>query len=58
VAAGTVDCPEGFPIKGNADSMIYHTPASSSYKRTHPEICFATEEAAEAKGYRSSKSDA
>lgn len=52
------DCPDGYPIKGNASSLIYHTPASSSYTRTHPEICFATEEAAEAKGYRASKSEA
>jgi trigger factor len=36
VAEGTQDCPDGYPIKGNADSMIYHTPASSSYTRTHP----------------------
>src|SRR5439155_11710732 len=26
--------PEGFPIKGNADSMLYHVPDSPFYERT------------------------
>jgi hypothetical protein len=45
-------CPDGFPIKGNASSGIYHRPTDSSYQRTIPEVCFATEEAAIANGYR------
>jgi trigger factor len=49
---GSADCPEGYPVKGNGDSMIYHTPESSSYTRTIPEICFATAEDAVAKGFR------
>ncbi|MCC6705323.1 MAG: hypothetical protein IT334_10635, partial [Thermomicrobiales bacterium] len=53
---GEHDCPEGFPIKGNASSMIYHVPGSGSYERTIPEMCFATEEDAIAAGYRASKS--
>ncbi len=53
---GEAECVEGYPIKGNASSMIYHGPGSSSYDRTIPEMCFATEEAAEAAGYRASKS--
>jgi methylphosphotriester-DNA--protein-cysteine methyltransferase len=36
--------------------MIYHVPGSSSYERTIPEMCFATEEHAVAAGYRPSKS--
>ena len=43
--------PEGFPIKGNADSMLYHTPESRYYKQTKAEVWFATTEAAEAAGY-------
>lgn len=44
--------PEGFPIKGNADSMLYHVPESPFYDRTHAEVWFATTEAAEAAGFR------
>jgi hypothetical protein len=49
------DCPEGFPIKGNATSRIFHLPGQASYARTEPEVCFATEEVATAEGYRASK---
>jgi large subunit ribosomal protein L17 len=49
------DCPDGFPIKGNEKSHIYHMPGESSYQATIPEICFASEEAAEAMGYRPRK---
>lgn len=49
---GSADCPTGFPIKGNASSMIYHRPGTGSYERTVPELCFATDAAAEAAGYR------
>lgn len=44
--------PEGFPVKGNADSMLYHVPGSSHYDRTVPEVWFATPEAAEAAGFQ------
>ncbi len=49
---GTNVCPEAYPIKGNASSMIYHVPGRSTYDRTIPEFCFATIEAAEAVGFR------
>lgn len=49
---GTKDCPPGYPIKGNADSGIYHKPHQGSYDRTIPEYCFASPEAAEAAGFR------
>lgn len=48
-------CPSWAPIKGNANSMIYHVPGGSFYDRTNPEECFATESAAVAAGYRKSK---
>lgn len=44
--------PEGWTIKGNADSMIYHTPASHSYHATKAEVWFDTEERAVAAGFR------
>ena len=43
--------PEGYDIKGNAQSMLYHTPDSRYYKATKAEAWFATEEAAEAAGF-------
>jgi hypothetical protein len=52
---GTADCPDGFPIKGNAQSKIYHTVESRVYAQTIAEICFATPAAAEAAGYRPPK---
>lgn len=48
---GTTTCPSEFPIKGNASSMIYHTPESRVYAQTVAEICFASAEAAQAAGY-------
>jgi large subunit ribosomal protein L17 len=43
--------PDGFPIKGNEDSMLYHVPGSAFYDRTEAEVWFATAEAAEAAGF-------
>lgn len=48
-------CPAHAPIKGNANSMIYHLPGQRFYNRTIPEDCFATEADARAAGYRKSK---
>lgn len=48
-------CPDGFPIKGNAKSHIYHLPGESSYQATIPEMCFSTEDVAQAMGYRPRK---
>ena len=43
--------PEGFTIKGNQDSMKFHTPDSPWYGRTKAEVWFASEEAAKAAGF-------
>jgi len=43
--------PEGFTIKGNADSNMYHGPDSQWYDQTVAEVWFRTEEAAEAAGF-------
>lgn len=49
---GTDNVPDGFPIKGNANSKIYHPEESPNYANTIAEIYFATPDAAEAHGYR------
>jgi large subunit ribosomal protein L22 len=48
--------PEGFDIKGNENSMLYHLPGTSFYNRTVAEIWFDTAESAEAAGYQLPKS--
>lgn len=45
------EMPEGFPIKGNEDSMKYHTPDSPFYDRTKAEIWFDSEASAQAAGF-------
>lgn len=49
--------PEGFTIKGNADSMKFHTPESPSYDRTVAEVWFSSVEAAEAAGFTATAAD-
>ncbi len=44
--------PEGFTIKGNADSMLYHVVGSRYYDSTVAEVWFATPEDAERVGFR------
>jgi small subunit ribosomal protein S3 len=44
--------PEGFVIKGNEDSMLYHRPDSSMYGRTKAEVWFKSEEDAVAAGFK------
>ena len=44
--------PEGYEIKGNADSGLYHVPGSAFYTRTVAEFWFATAEDAEAAGFQ------
>lgn len=48
-------CPEGFAIKVNTTSGIYHVPDGRSYQRTVAQRCYATAEAAERDGYRQAK---
>ncbi|NNE11941.1 MAG: hypothetical protein HKN41_06795 [Ilumatobacter sp.] len=49
------DCPDGFPVKANDNSGIYHVPGGRFYERTVPERCYADTDAAEADGYRAAK---
>jgi len=43
--------PDGFTIKGKAQSMLFHTPDSPYYGRTKPEVWFRTEADAERAGF-------
>jgi large subunit ribosomal protein L17 len=43
--------PEGFTVKGNEDSMKYHTTESPWYDKTVAEVWFKTAEDAEAAGF-------
>jgi hypothetical protein len=43
--------PDGWTVKGNEDSMLYHSPQSPSYKRTIAEVWFRDVETAEAAGF-------
>jgi len=43
--------PEGFPVKGNADSMKFHQPGGRWYDGTVAEVWFTTAEAALAAGF-------
>jgi large subunit ribosomal protein L4 len=45
------EAPDGYDIKGNAQSMLFHVPGSRYYKATKAEVWFATEAAAEAAGF-------
>ena len=44
--------PDGYEIKGNANSMLYHLPGTAFYDRTVAEVWFDTVENAEAAGYQ------
>ena len=44
--------PEGWTVKGNAKSMLYHTEDSPYYGRTNADVWFRDEESAEAAGFR------
>jgi large subunit ribosomal protein L17 len=44
--------PDGFPIKGNDDSKLYHLPGTSHYDRTVAEVWFTDADAAEAAGFQ------
>lgn len=51
---GTI--PSSHPIKAKESSGIFHIPGGRFYDRTAPDRCYPTAAAAEADGYRQSKS--
>ncbi len=52
------EAPEGYPIKGNKDSMKFHEPDGQWYDATVAEIWFDTAENAEAAGFVRAGGDA
>lgn len=48
-------CPDGYAIKANDNSGIFHVPGGRFYDRTIPERCYADAADAEADGYRRAK---
>lgn len=48
-------CPDGYPVKANLSSKIFHSPGQLHYDRTTPDRCYADAEAAEADGLRAAK---
>jgi hypothetical protein len=47
--------PDGYPVKVKTSSGIFHVPGGRFYDRTVPDRCYPSEAAAEADGYRRSK---
>jgi hypothetical protein len=47
--------PAGHPVKVKESSGIFHVPGGRFYDRTKPDRCYPTAAAAEADGYRRSK---
>ena len=43
--------PEGYPVKGNESSKLYHLPGTAFYNRTVAEVWFASAEDAEKAGF-------
>ncbi len=48
-------CPEGYPVKANNNSRIFHVPGGRFYARTVAERCYASADDAIADGYRPAK---
>ena len=49
--------PDGYPIKGNQNSMKYHVPGGRYYDVTIAELFFDTPEHAEAAGFEAPAAD-
>jgi hypothetical protein len=50
--------PEGYEIKGNEESKLYHLPEGRYYNQTKAEYYFATVDAAEAAGFSAPSAEA
>ena len=48
-------CPDGYPVKANDNSGIYHVPGQQHYGKTNARNCYASAAAAQAAGYRAAK---
>lgn len=47
--------PDGYPVKANDSSRIFHVPGGRFYERTRPDRCYADAAGAIADGYRAAK---
>ncbi|MFH5877922.1 hypothetical protein [Arthrobacter sp. NA-172] len=56
-AAADGSGPDGYTVKGNADTMIYHDEDSPSYEDVRAEVWFASSAHAEAAGFRPPRRD-
>lgn len=52
--AAAVDgaCPDGYPVKANLTSGIFHEPGQTSYDRTNPDRCYPSARSATDDGLR------
>ena len=55
VAPVNGECPDGYPVKANVNSRIFHVPGGRFYDRTAAERCYANADDALADGYRPAK---
>ena len=55
VAPVNGECPEGYPVKANDNSKIFHVPGGRFYARTVAERCYVDAHDAVADGYRPAK---
>jgi uncharacterized membrane protein ArfC len=51
LAVASADAPSGYTIKGNEDSMLYHSAESPTFERTVAEVWFRDVATAEAAGF-------
>jgi uncharacterized membrane protein ArfC len=51
LAVASADAPSGYTIKGNEDSMLYHSAESPTFERTIAEVWFRDVVTAEAAGF-------
>ena len=56
IAGSDGDAPDGYPVKLNGSSGIFHVPGGRFYDRTRADRWYATADDAVADGYRQSKS--
>ena len=56
VASADGTTPEGYPVKAKVSSGIFHVPGGRFYERTSADRCYPDAAAAQADGYRPSKS--
>lgn len=54
-AGSGTTCPDGYPIKADDDTKLYHRPGQQEYDVTNARHCFVSERTAQAAGYQASQ---